>query len=90
MGKALILLLVLALPGCASITAAELLATAGSWVADGVVQAETGKNITDKVVSDITGKDCELKKVFKEGEQVCKEITQEENQEDGKGKEEQR
>jgi len=90
MEKVILLVLVLVLPGCASITAAEVLTTLGSWVADGVVQAETGKNITDKVVSDITGKDCELKKVFKEGEQVCKEITQEENQEDGKGKEEQR
>lgn len=87
MSKALLLLLLLALSGC---TGMDVLITMGSWVADGIVEAETGKGIADNVVSDIAGKDCELKKVFKEGEQVCKEITQEENQEDGKGKEEQR
>ena len=90
MSKALLLLLLLALSGCASITAVELIGTIGSWAADGIVEAETGKGIADKVVSDITGKDCTLKNVFKDNENVCKELLEKENQEDGKGKEEQR
>lgn len=77
-------------PGCASITAVELIGTIGSWAADGIVEAKTGKGIADKVVSDITGKDCTLKNVFKDNENVCKELLEKENQEDGKGKEEQR
>ena len=78
------------LTGCASITAAELLGTIGSWAADGIVEAETGKGIADKVVSDITGKDCTLKNVFKDNENVCKELLEKENQTNGKRQEEQR
>lgn len=77
-------------PGCASITAVELLGTVGSWAADGIVEAETGKGIADKVVSDITGKDCTLKNVFKVNENVCKELLEKENQTNGKRQEEQR
>jgi len=77
-------------PGCASITAVELLGTLGSWAADGIVEAETGKSITDNVVSDITGKDCTLKNVFKDNEEVCKELLEKENQTNGKRQEEQR
>ena len=82
------LILVLTIPpGCASIT---LLGTLGSWAADGIVEAETGKSITDNVVSDITGKDCTLKNVFKDNEEVCKELLEKENQTNGKRQEEQR
>ena len=77
-------------PGCASITAVELLGTVGTWAADGIVEAETGKGIADKVVSDITGKDCTLKNVFKDNENVCKELLEKENQTNGKRQEEQR
>ena len=77
-------------PGCASITAVELIGTIGSWVADSIVEAETGKGIADKVVSDIAGKDCTLKNVFKENEKVCKELLEKENQKNGKRQEEQR
>lgn len=90
MSKALLLLLLLALSGCASITAVELIGTIGSWAADGIVEAETGKGIADKVVSDITGKDCTLKNVFKDNENVCKELLEKENQTNGKRQEEQR
>jgi hypothetical protein len=75
MSKALLLLL-LALSGC---TGMEVLITMGSWVADGIVEAETGKGIADKVVSDIAGKDCELKNVFNENEKVCKDSVEKEN-----------
>lgn len=91
MKKVIMLMLVLTIPtGCASITAAELLGTIGSWAADGIVEAETGKGIADTVVSDITGKDCTLKNVFKENEKVCKELLEKENQTNGKRQEEQR
>ena len=88
-------MLLLTIPiGCASITAVELLGTIGSWAAswaaDGIVEAETGKGIADKVVSDITGKDCTIKNVFKDNENVCKELLEKENQENGKRQEEQR
>jgi len=91
MKKVIMLMLVLTIPpGCASITAVELLGTLGSWAADGIVEAETGKSITDNVVSDITGKDCTLKNVFKDNEEVCKELLEKENQTNGKRQEEQR
>jgi len=91
MKKVIMLMLVLTIPpGCASITAVELLGTVGSWAADGIVEAETGKGIADKVVSDITGKDCTLKNVFKDNEEVCKELLEKENQTNGKRQEEQR
>jgi len=91
MKKVIMLMLVLTIPpGCASITAVELLGTVGSWAADGIVEAETGKGIADKVVSDITGKDCTLKNVFKDNENVCKELLEKENQTNGKRQEEQR
>ena len=77
-------------PGCASITAAEIIGTVGSWVADSIVEAETGKSITDNVVSNITGKDCTLKNVFKENEEVCKKLLEKDNQTNGKRQEEQR
>ena len=77
-------------PGCASITAVELIGTIGSWAADGIVEAKTGKGIADKVVSDIIGKDCTLKNVFKDNENVCKELLEKENQTNGKRQEEQR
>ena len=84
-------MLLLTIPaGCASITAVELIGTIGSWAADSIVEAETGKGIADKVVSDITGKDCTLKNVFKDNENVCKELLKKENQENGKRQEEQR
>jgi len=89
MKKVIMLMLVLTIPpGCASITAVELLGTVGSWAADGIVEAETGKGIADKVVSDITGKDCTLKNVFKDNENVCKELLEKENQTNGKRQEE--
>ena len=91
MKKVIMLMLVLTIPpGCASITAVELLGTVGTWAADGIVEAETGKGIADKVVSDITGKDCTLKNVFKDNENVCKELLEKENQTNGKRQEEQR
>ena len=91
MKKVIMLMLLLTIPpGCASITAVELIGTIGSWAADGIVEAETGKGIADKVVSDITGKDCTLKNVFKDNENVCKELLEKENQENGKRQEEQR
>jgi len=91
MKKVIMLMLLLTIPtGCASITAVELLGTVGSWAADGIVEAETGKGIADKVVSDITGKDCTLKNVFKDNEEVCKELLEKENQTNGKRQEEQR
>ena len=91
MKKVIMLMLLLTIPaGCASITAVELIGTIGSWAADSIVEAETGKGIADKVVSDITGKDCTLKNVFKDNENVCKELLEKENQENGKRQEEQR
>ena len=91
MKKVIMLMLLLTIPpGCASITAVELIGTIGSWAADGIVEAETGKGIADKVVSDITGKDCTLKNVFKDNENVCKELLEKENQTNGKRQEEQR
>ena len=91
MKKVIMLMLVLTIPpGCASITAAEIIGTVGSWVADSIVEAETGKSITDNVVSNITGKDCTLKNVFKENEEVCKKLLEKDNQTNGKRQEEQR
>ena len=83
-------MLVALLPGCASITAVDLIGTVGTWVADGLVEAQTGKGIADKVVSDIIGKDCKLKNVFSQNEEVCKELLEKENQTNGKRQEEQR
>lgn len=81
-------MLVLTIPtGCASVTAIDLIGTVGTWVVDGLVEAQTGKGIADKVASDITGKDCKLTNVFKENEEVCKELLKKENQTNGKRQE---
>lgn len=87
MKKIIIVMLIALLPGCASVTAIDLIGTLGTWAVDGIVEAETGKGIADKVASDITGKDCKLTNVFKENEEVCKELLEKENQTNGKRQE---
>lgn len=77
MKKIFILMIGFSLSGCAVPGAIELASTVGSWAADGLVQAETGKNIPDKLVSDIVGKDCTLKNIFKKKLDICKEIEEE-------------
>jgi hypothetical protein len=66
--KHAVIIVLLLLPGCGT---TELLGTIGSWAADGIVEAETGKGIADKVVSDITGKDCTLKQLFDSKKPIC-------------------
>ena len=72
-------MLVLFLPGCAAFSATEILSTLGGWAADGIVEARTGKGIADRVVSDVSGKDCKLTNVFNEDKPVCKEVIKEES-----------
>jgi len=60
------------LTGCTAVTATQIFSSIGWFAVDSAVEAETGKNVTDNVVSGVTGKDCELKKAFKEGEKICK------------------
>ena len=67
------ILFVFSLTGCSAVTLPQVFGSLGWFTVDSVVEAETGKNVTDNVVSGVTGKDCALKKVFKDGETVCKE-----------------
>tara|TARA_B110000211_G_C13574003_1_gene333274 strand:- start:65 stop:334 length:270 start_codon:yes stop_codon:yes gene_type:complete len=69
--KYAVIMILLLLPGCAAIGAAEIFTTLGGWAADGIVQAQTGKSIPDKIVSDITGKDCNLKQLFNSKNPIC-------------------
>ena len=69
--KYAVIMILLLLPGCAAIGATEIFTTLGGWAADGIVQAQTGKSIPDKVVSDITGKDCKLKQLFDSKKPIC-------------------
>jgi len=78
----LMVLLVTTLPACAGVPSAMI--SIGTWVGDGLVQAQTGKGIVDGVVSDITGKDCKLADVFKSNTDVCKEILDKKTQKTGK------
>jgi len=80
MKKIIFFTLALSVSGCAVPGAIEVASTVGSWAVDGIVEAQTGKNTVDKVVSEITGKDCTLKNFFKENEKICKEILDKENE----------
>lgn len=68
--KQLLFLPVLAvlLTGCL----ADMGLSIGITVLDGAVEAKTGKNIADTLLSETMEEDCELKNVFKEGEPICK------------------
>ena len=82
--KIIIMTMLLAfLPGCAAIGATEIFTTLGSWAADGIVEARTGKGIADRVVSDVSGKDYKLTNVFNEDKPVCKEHLKEESLNNG-------
>lgn len=50
----------------------EIVTSVGSWAADGIIEAKTGKSITDNLASDITGKDCTLKNIFDSEKDICK------------------
>jgi len=67
------ILFVFSLTGCTAVTTTQIFSSIGWFAVDSAVEAETGKNVTDTVVSGVTGKDCELKNVFQEGEKICKE-----------------
>ena len=67
------ILFVFSLTGCTAVTTTQIFSSIGWFAVDSAVEAETGKNVTDTVVSEVTGKDCELKNVFQEGEKICKE-----------------
>lgn len=68
--KQLLFLPVLAvlLTGCL----ADVGLSIGVTVLDGAVEAKTGKNIADTLLSETMEEDCELKNIFKEGEPICK------------------
>jgi len=68
-----IIVIGISLSACSAVTLPQVFGSLGWFAVDSVVEAETGKNVTDNVVSGVTGKDCALKKVFKDGETVCKE-----------------
>jgi len=70
-------LLALSVVGC-TFTPVDLATSAGMWVLDATVEAQTGKNTTDTILSDVIGKDCTLKNIFKKKEKVCTEIKKEE------------
>lgn len=82
--------------GCeaAGIGALEVVTSVGSWAADSIIEAQTGKSITDNLASDITGKDCTLKNIFDSEKDICKDkeatSTKEGDQTNGKRQEEQR
>jgi hypothetical protein len=70
---ATVIMALLALTGCAGfLTIPNVITTVGSWAADSIVEAETGKSISDNIASDATGKDCELKNVFSKDKPICK------------------
>ena len=79
MKKILSLALLLSVTGCAAPGALEVASTLGSWAVDGLVEAETGKGTVDKVISEITGKDCTLKNFFKKNEKICKELLEQQD-----------
>lgn len=62
------------LAGCSAITSAQIFSTASWFTFDSVVEAETGKEVADTLISKITGKDCELKNLFIEEKDLCKEV----------------
>ena len=68
------LMTVLCLSGCEAvgIGVLEVVTSVGSWAADGIIEAKTGKSITDNLASDITGKDCTLKNIFDSEKDICK------------------
>jgi len=61
-----------------SFTPADLAVSAGILILDTTVEAHTGKNTTDTILSKVTNKDCTLKNIFKKKEKVCTEIKKEE------------
>lgn len=63
------------LTGCEIVTAAQIFSTASWFTFDSVVEAETGKDVTDTLISKITGQDCELKNLFIKEKNLCKEVT---------------
>jgi hypothetical protein len=64
-------LILFTMSGCA-LTSAQILSSVGFFTADTVLEAKTGKNITDNIISDVVGKDCKVKHVFNEKD-FCKE-----------------
>ncbi len=62
------------LAGCSAITSSQIFSTASWFTFDSVVEAETGKSVTDTIISKITGKDCELKNLFIKENDLCKEV----------------
>jgi len=63
------------LVGCNAITTSQIFSTASWFTFDSVVEVETGKDVTDTIISKITGKDCELKNLFIKEKDLCKEVT---------------
>ena len=62
-----------------SFTPADLAVSAGILILDTTVEAHTGKNTTDTILSKVTNKDCTLKNILKHKEKGCMEIKKEEN-----------
>lgn len=73
-GKISIIILALFLSGCELVTASYIYPAITYFTVDKAVEAKTGKNITDNVLSGVSKKDCKISNVFREEEKVCKEL----------------
>lgn len=67
MGQLRLVVLCLFLSSCAFIDPISI----GTFVADGIVQSQTGKGIVDSAVSKVAGQDCKLFRIVN-GEKACK------------------
>lgn len=67
MGQLRLVVLCLFLSSCAFIDPISI----GTFVADGIVQSQTGKGIVDSAVSKVAGQDCKLFRIVN-GKKMCK------------------